>query len=206
MFVQGDASLERSQGGLGLGLTLVKQLIEAHGGSVTATSQGIGRGSEFVLRLPLLDGPALRVEHSPSPDQISAPTAAASSASMLRRILVVDDNLDSAESLSIVLQLQGYEVRTVNDGPSAIELAEAWRPEIMLLDIGLPGLNGYDVARHLGSRSWSASMRLIALTGWGQASDQARSAAAGFVAHLVKPVEVKALIRMLDAAPQQNAA
>ncbi|HEX6703725.1 MAG TPA: chemotaxis protein CheB [Albitalea sp.] len=190
MFVQGDGSRERSQGGLGLGLTLVKQLIEAHGGTVTAASEGIGHGSEFVLHLPMPDAP-----QQPVSDSFSAERAAVSSAP--RRILVVDDNRDSAESLTIALRLQGHEVRTAHDGQAAIQLAESWRPEIVLLDIGLPGMNGYDVARRMGDHPWRRDMRLIALTGWGQATDRDRSAAAGFDAHLVKPVELATLIELL---------
>lgn len=196
MFKQADATLERSRGGLGLGLTLVKQLIEAHGGTVTAASEGLGRGSKFVLHLPAPDGPL-----EPAGQHFPADGMPASSTP--QRILVVDDSSDNAESLAMVLRLQGHDVRTAHDGAAALDLAEAWRPGIMLLDIGLPVMNGYDVARRLADRPWRSSMQLIALTGWGQATDRDRSAAAGFDAHLVKPVPLGTLFGLLEAAPKR---
>jgi len=196
MFMQIDSSIERSRSGLGLGLTLVKQLVEAHGGTVSAASAGIGSGSEFTLRLPLSDGAALPAEQ-PAPAQASAPTSSAQP----RRVLVVDDNHDGAESLAIALAFYGQDVRTVHDGPAALALAASWRPEVVLLDIGLPGMSGYEVARRFGRQPWRAGMRLVALTGWGQPEDRRRSAEAGFDAHLVKPVDLESLVKLLAGPP-----
>jgi two-component system CheB/CheR fusion protein len=190
MFMQIDSSIGRSHSGLGLGLTLVKQLIEAHGGTVSASSDGIGRGSEFTLRLPLPDGAAAPAE---APNSAEAPA----SGTRPRRILIVDDNHDGAESLAMALGFYGHDVRMAHDGPAALALAATWRPEVILLDIGLPGMNGYEVARRLGGEPWRNETRLIALTGWGQAEDRRRTAEAGFDAHLVKPVDIEALMKLL---------
>jgi PAS domain S-box-containing protein len=180
MFSQGDRSLERSQGGLGIGLSLVKRLVELHGGSVTASSDGEGRGSEFVVRLPVL---ASGFPASPGPGvELQAP------ALQHRRILVVDDNRDSATSLAMVLELMGSETRTAFDGPSAIEMAERFRPDLVFLDIGLPKLNGFDTCRRIREQPWGKHIVIVALTGWGQEEDKRRSAEAGFSLHLVKPV------------------
>jgi CheY-like chemotaxis protein len=203
MFVQGDTSLERSRGGLGLGLTLVKQFVEAHGGTAHAASDGIGRGSELELRLPLPEQPARLVKHDGSPAEPTEYAEQQPTSGAQRRILVVDDNEDGSEALAIALGFHGHDVRTTHDGPAALALAAAWQPEIVLLDIGLPGMNGYEVARRMGEQPWRRGMRLIALTGWGQAADRLRSAEAGFDAHLVKPVELETLIKLLDAAPAQ---
>lgn len=186
MFTQVDRSLEKAQGGLGIGLTLVKRLTEMHGGSVEARSAGQGQGSEFVVRLPAL---------SSGPPREHARADAGRPAS--RRILVVDDNRDSAESLALVLGIMGNETQTAHDGLDALRVAEAFRPDVILLDIGMPKLNGYDAARRLRQEAWGKGIALVALTGWGQEEDRRRSQDAGFNFHLVKPVEPAALERLL---------
>ena len=187
MFAQVDTSLERSRGGLGIGLTLVKTLVEMHAGSVEARSEGLGRGSEFVVRLPVLkDLPA------PVPQEAAAAPAAAG-----RRILIVDDNEDGAESLSMLLDLCGNETHQAHDGAQALEAAERLRPDVVLLDIGLPGLNGYEVCRRIRQAPWGKDMVLVALTGWGQEEDRNRSREAGFNAHVVKPVDHDELVKII---------
>ena len=197
MFTQVDRSLERSRGGLGIGLTLVRQLVELHGGHVEARSAGLGQGSEFVVRLPVLAEPVVRG---------AAPRPAVAAIATGRRVLVVDDNEDAAESLAMLLRLMGLQCRTAHDGPSGLELARAEQPDVVLLDIGLPGLNGYDVARAIRAEGWSAHTRLIALTGWGQDDDRRRSRAAGFDAHLVKPVSMEQLVEVLGTARAEEPA
>lgn len=189
MFVQVDTSLERSASGLGIGLTLVKKLVELHGGTVEVRSAGIGHGSEFVVRLPILDdAPKLRT---------AGTTDGEFPAAELRRILVVDDNVDAATTLSRLLRLSGHETYTVHDGVQALEAAVAFKPHVVLLDIGLPKLNGYEVARKIRGEPWGRSLVLIALTGWGQDEDRRKSSAAGFNAHIVKPVDYAALTKLL---------
>ncbi len=192
LFRQADRTLDRSQGGLGVGLTLVLQLVELHGGRVEAHSEGPGRGSEFVVRLPL---PAELPPVAPSAAAAAAPAAAAA-----RRVLVVDDNADAAETLAALLQVRGYEVRVAGDGPAALAAAPQFRPEVVFLDIGLPGMDGYAVARSLRAAPGGAALRLVALTGYGQEDDRRRSAEAGFDEHLVKPVAPEVLLRSLAAA------
>jgi two-component system, chemotaxis family, CheB/CheR fusion protein len=191
MFVQVDTSLERSRGGLGIGLTLAKNLIEMHDGTVEVRSEGLGRGTEVVVTLPILsDERAL-----PTP----APRAQTSAeANEGRRILIVDDNPDSADSLALLLRHSGFETHTTNDGLHALELAERVRPEAILLDIGLPGLNGYEVCRRMRSEGWGRDVVLVAMTGWGQDQDRIRSKDAGFDAHLVKPVDYDQLLALLE--------
>jgi CheY-like chemotaxis protein len=194
LFTQADRSLAHSQGGLGVGLTLVKSLVELHGGSVDARSAGADQGSEFTVRLPLLPPGALP---GGPPEFDKTP------ANPRRRVLVVDDNIDAVESLAMVLQHMGHEVRTAADGPKALALAGAYRPELVLLDIGLPGIDGYEVARRLRKQA-VAPMLLVALTGYGQEEDRRRSREAGFDQHLVKPVELtalQALLASLSALP-----
>jgi PAS domain S-box-containing protein len=187
LFVQADRSLDRSQGGLGIGLTLVRSLVQMHGGSVQAFSDGPGRGSELVVRLPLARqalpaGPAPKARRGPGP---------------CRRILVVDDNVDSAESLALFLGMAGHEVRTAHDGPAALELARTYQPEVVLLDISMPGMDGYEVARRLRQEPGLEKVRLVALTGYGQDEDRRRSQEAAINFHLVKPAEPEALQALL---------
>ncbi len=189
MFEQVDRSLERTQGGLGIGLTLVKRLVELHGGTIAASSAGPGRGSEFVVRLPVQDGS--------SPSESSGKPAHGAVPLSKLRLLVVDDNRDSATSLARLLALDGHETDTAFDGLEAMDAAEAIRPDVVLLDLGLPKLNGYDAARRIREHPWGRDMKLVALTGWGQEEDRRRSLEAGFDGHLVKPVDYDALIRLL---------
>ena len=192
MFTQVDHNQERAQGGLGIGLSLVQRLVEMHEGSVEAHSEGPGRGSEFTVRLPVA-----RVSASlqPPPKGEGEKTIAP----VKRRILVVDDNQDAADSLSKLLSLTGMEVRTAYDGLEAVEAAAAFHPDVILLDIGLPKLNGYEVARRIREQPWGKDIVLVALTGWGQEEDRRRSQGAGFNAHLVKPVDFVALQQFLAA-------
>ncbi len=188
MFVQVDTSLERAGSGLGIGLTLVKTLVDMHGGTVEVSSDGIGKGSEFVVRLPIIadsPAPATRLPRD-------VPAVAAS-----RRILVVDDNRDSADSLATLLRLSGHETLAVYDGLEAVEAASTFRPDVILLDIGLPKLNGFEAARRIREQRTDKGLMLVALTGWGQDSDRRASRDAGFDAHLVKPVDDVTLARVL---------
>jgi CheY-like chemotaxis protein len=189
MFSQVESSLERSQGGLGIGLALVKRLVEMHEGSVEARSEGSGRGSEFIVRLPAL---VETVEPEPRPEP------AAESLVSARRILVVDDNRDSATSLAMLLKLTGNDTRTAHDGIEAVEQAEAYQPDVILLDIGLPKLNGYDACRRIRAQSRGDAIHMVALTGWGQDDDRRKSQEAGFDDHLVKPVEYATLAKLLS--------
>ena len=186
LFVQSNRSLDRSQGGLGIGLSVVRRLVEMHGGRVSAASDGPGRGARFEITLPLIDRPNEVMEEKS--EQIAA----------RRRILVVDDNADSADSLAMILNLCGHVAEPVYGAAEALERAAALDPEIVLLDIGLPGMDGYEVARLLRTRGSSA--RLVALTGYGQPEDVRRAEDAGFDAHLVKPVDLKHLLRDLGRA------
>lgn len=191
MFYQVDHSLEKSRGGLGIGLSLVRQLVELHGGKVEARSDGLGRGSEFIVRLPLLVEqrmPAQSLELN-SNGSVKSPGA--------RRILVVDDNRDSADSLTLLLQLAGNEVETAYDGVDGVEAAERLRPDVVLLDIGMPRMNGYDACRRIRSEPWGKQMMLIALTGWGQEEDRRRTLESGFDVHIVKPVDPSHLMDLL---------
>jgi PAS domain S-box-containing protein len=191
LFAQVDTSLERSTSGLGIGLTLVKTLVEMHGGTVAVRSEGLGLGSEFEVRLPI---PAVEPAPAPPPAGETAPTPA-------RRILVADDNRDSAESLAMLLELTGHETRTAHDGLAAVAAAEAFRPDVLLCDIGMPKLNGYEVACRIRDQPWGRGMVLVALTGWGQEEDRRKSQEAGFDAHLVKPVDHAALAKLLAERP-----
>jgi PAS domain S-box-containing protein len=190
MFTQVDRSLERSQGGLGIGLSLVKRLVEMHGGSVEAHSEGLGRGSEFVVRLPSIAPRETRgAKTSGRSDGLGR--------SPLCRILVVDDNTDAALTLGAMLELQGHEVRTAYDGLAALEIAASFQPDVALLDIGLPGMNGRETARRIRSQPWGREMLLVAVTGWGQGEDKKRSIEAGFDLHMVKPIDHSALEGLL---------
>jgi PAS domain S-box-containing protein len=190
LFVQGDHALARSQGGLGIGLTLVKRLVEMHDGTVSAASRGDGQGSEFEIRLPAL-----------AEDVQTAAGEAPSAARMLagRRVLVVDDNIDAAESIARILRLFGHEVQCRYDGPSALAAVPAYRPEIIVLDIGLPGMDGYQVARELRAMKDIGRVQILAVTGYGQEDDRRRSREAGFDQHLTKPVDPELLESIVGA-------
>ncbi|MFO0955994.1 MAG: ATP-binding protein [Isosphaeraceae bacterium] len=202
LFSQGDRSLARSEGGLGIGLTLVRKLTEMHGGRVDASSEGYGLGSEFTVRLPL--APSHRV--GPVPRPVSGPVAdrppegegQPPTPARRSRILVVDDNADAARSLALLLELIGHEARFVHDGPAAIEAAREYRPEFVLLDIGLPGLDGYQVAAALRRDESHRDAVIVAISGYGQDEARRRAKAAGFDHHLVKPLDFDALIHLID--------
>jgi CheY-like chemotaxis protein/anti-sigma regulatory factor (Ser/Thr protein kinase) len=188
MFVQLNRDMRRSQTGLGIGLTLVKQMTELHGGSVSVWSAGLGKGTEFTVMLPL----AVPVE------QQQPAAAGASGPRVSWRILVTDDSQDGADSLAFLLKAAGHEVWTAYDGRTAIRMAEELKPDVILLDIGMPEVSGYDVARAIRREAWGRNMRLIALTGWGQAEHRRRSIEVGFDDHLVKPVELDVLENLLQ--------
>jgi signal transduction histidine kinase len=200
LFTQLDHPTDRPHGGLGIGLALVRQLVEMHDGAVTALSEGSGRGSEFLIRLPISigrvdatdpqgggDTRAAEEPNKPAPPRQTAQ----------RRILVADDNPDARESLAALLSLNGHEVFRAQDGSDALEAAERCRPDVALLDIGMPRANGYEVARHIRGQPWGRDMVLVALTGWGQESDRRRSREAGFDSHLTKPVDPDVLDELL---------
>jgi CheY-like chemotaxis protein/anti-sigma regulatory factor (Ser/Thr protein kinase) len=194
LFVQGPRSAGREQGGLGLGLTIVQQLVRLHGGTVGVVSEGEGRGSTFTIRLPSADVAA----HQPALD---ARPPAPPLVSM--RVLVVDDNRDAAETLASVLQARGHKVATAYDAPGAIDAAASFGPAVAIVDIGLPVMDGYELAERLRDRLGHGAPAFIAVTGYGQEHDRARSQRAGFAAHFVKPVDVDHLARQLAdlAAP-----
>ena len=191
MFTQVDRSLERAQGGLGIGLTLVRQIVDMHGGAVKAHSEGPGKGSEFVVTLPLLADPnAVRTGH-PASEAAQAPPR------HKHRILVVDDNQDAADSLATLLRLKGHDVHTAYDGVQAVDATFQHEPDVVLLDVGLPRMNGFDVARRI--REEQKKVVLIALTGWGHDEDRRRSKEAGFDHHMVKPADPVMLERVLQS-------
>jgi signal transduction histidine kinase/ActR/RegA family two-component response regulator len=198
MFSQIDTSLERAHGGLGIGLTLVKRLAEMHGGAVTAHSDGLGKGSEFVLKLPLVAEPAAAEPVASSPHKPEAGRSL--------RILVVDDNRDAAESLALLLKLRGHVTQLAFDGEQAVEQANAGNPHAILLDIGLPRLNGYDACRAIREQSRAQRPMIVALTGWGQDEDRRRTAEAGFDEHLVKPIGYDDLLALLSRIEQAGVA
>jgi signal transduction histidine kinase/DNA-binding response OmpR family regulator len=191
IFVQVDRSLERSQGGLGVGLTLVKQLVQMHGGRVEVRSEGPGKGTEFIVRLPVV---MRQQTKAPAPAQVTAPLDTNGG----QRILVVDDNVDSAESLSLMLELLGHKVSLAHDGLEAVEAAKQFKPDIAFLDLGMPKMNGYDAARLIREQPENRGVKLVALTGWGQEEDKRRSHDAGFDMHLVKPIDFSALEKLLE--------
>ena len=202
LFTQGARTLDRSEGGLGIGLTLVQRIINLHGGCIAAFSEGTGRGSEFTFQLPLLPNPPARtaVPEQPLPlpsdadSKVNHPLPPSS-----RRVLVVDDNHDAVESLALLLELWGHDVRSAYDGPTALAIAAEYSPDTVLLDIGLPGMNGYELARCLRDLAGPRSLLLVAITGYGQDEDRQRAQEAGIDYHLVKPVEAAELLKLLTA-------
>ena len=197
LFVQAERTYDRAQGGLGIGLTLVKNLVELHGGTVDARSDGPGKGSEFVVRLPLAPGKAPGAAIPGHPAALRRVPA--------QRVLVVDDNRDAAESLATLLRLFGAETRTAHDGTGALETFREWRPAVAFLDLGLPGMDGCELARHIRLEAGGAATLLVALTGWGQEEDRRRSTEAGFDQHLIKPVDFAVLEELLAASPAGRA-
>jgi PAS domain S-box-containing protein len=200
LFVQVDHAATRSQGGLGIGLTLVKNLVDMHHGTVEAFSPGLTRGSEFVVRLPLMAQEQRPELSSDSTEKQQEPVRSSG-----RRLLVVDDNRDAADSLATLLRLQGHDVRVAHDGLAALEAAMSYRPEMVFLDIGMPAMDGYEVARRLRQQSNLENIRLVALTGWGQKEDRRRTKEAGFDYHLVKPAEPSSLEALLASLKTPNA-
>ncbi len=187
LFAQGDRTIARSEGGLGIGLTIVKRIAELHGGSAIAFSNGPGQGSEFTVTLPAIPQPKLSPVRTPATGQERGQHG---------RILIVDDNVDTAHGLARLLKLLGNDVRTAHDGPNAIAEALAFRPGFVLLDIGLPGMDGYQVARQLRQKGFQDAV-IIAISGYGQEEDRLRSREAGFNHHLVKPVDYRALVTLI---------
>jgi CheY-like chemotaxis protein len=193
LFTQVESPLDHARGGLGIGLALVQKLVALHGGRVEARSEGPGRGSEFIVRLPVAN------ETAPAAKENSAPPAVLSAGT---RILLVDDNTDAADSLGLLLESSGDEVRVVYDGPAALTAFAEFEPAVVILDLGMPGMTGYEVARRLRGEPGGRNATLIALTGWGQAADRRRSREAGFDHHLVKPVDFDALQQLLASLPK----
>jgi signal transduction histidine kinase/ActR/RegA family two-component response regulator len=189
-FVQGERTVDRTHGGLGLGLALVKRLVEMHGGHVSAASEGPGRGSTFTVRLPRIAPPVVDAGAGPSAAKVPP-----------RRILIVEDNADAREVLALSLTLEGHEVHEAVDGRTGLEAALRLTPDVVLLDVGLPGADGYEIARRLRATEAGRRMLLVALTGYGQADDRRRAMAAGFDIHLVKPVAPEHLVEALRRAP-----
>jgi len=199
LFAQIDRTLDRTQGGLGVGLTLVQRLVELHGGSVHAFSDGPGRGSEFVVRLPLRTGTTVSESDSDRshPERKSAAGAC--------RILLVEDNADSAHTMAALLSMEGHETAVVYDGDTALQRAQAMAPDVVLVDIGLPGMDGFQVARELRARPQTRGALLIAVTGYGQAADRQSAMEAGFDHHLVKPVDLNAVQKLLVTRQEREA-
>jgi len=191
LFTQERQAVDRARGGLGIGLTIVRRLVELHGGTVKAESRGLGEGSMFTVRLPAAIGEPPAVEARTKPPRDVATTS--------RRILVVDDNEDALDSLAEVLRASGHTVKAVVDGLRALAAVKAFHPDVAVLDIGLPVMDGYELARRIRQQFGTTAPRLIALTGYGQESDRARARAAGFAEHLTKPVEVDRLLEALVA-------
>jgi len=196
MFVQVDSSMSQSHGGLGIGLSLASRLVQMHGGTISAHSDGVDKGSEFVVQLP-----AAIVRRPSANGQTGTPVAARATS---RRILVVDDNRDSAEALATMLKLLGHDVATAHDGLAAVEGVRTFQPHVALLDIGMPNISGYEAARLIRQQPGGADVFLVALTGWGHDSDKRRSHEAGFDAHLVKPADLAAIEKLLHASSGTN--
>jgi len=194
MFMQVESSRDRSQGGLGIGLTLVRRLVEMHGGKIEARSAGLGKGSEFLVRLPAL------AESAPEFARKTAEDSSTQAPNGRRRVLIVDDNADSAESMALLLRLDGHEVRLAYDGQSALEEAQASRPDVMFLDLDLPKMDGYEVARRLRLEPVMRDMKLVAMTSYGQEEHRQRTQEAGFQLHMVKPVDFNKVEELLSSA------
>jgi two-component system CheB/CheR fusion protein len=195
-FTQADHSLARSQGGLGIGLAIVQQIVNAHGGQVEARSPGKGQGSEFVMRLPRSRRGQQGEMAADTRQPLTPPPEA-----LGRRVLIVEDNADSAETLALLLRLSGHDVQVAGDGPNALRVASTFGPDIVLLDIGLPGVDGYEVARQLRQVPGMADKLIVAVTGYGQEQDRHRARQAGFDRHLIKPVNPDALLQLLQSLP-----
>jgi CheY-like chemotaxis protein len=191
LFTQVERPMDRASTGLGIGLALVHRLVEMHGGHVVAHSDGPGKGTELEVQLPLHAAEAAATV-VPEPVEQPAPPTVTS-----RRVLVVDDNVDAAETLALMLKLHGHHVQTAHDGQDALRVAPVFAPHIVLLDLGMPNLNGYETANQIRSQPWGRDMALVALTGWGQPKDRKRTIEAGFDAHLVKPVDQNTLLKTL---------
>jgi CheY-like chemotaxis protein len=187
LFRQSDLAIRRPRGGLGIGLSLVKRITEMHGGSIDVFSEGPGRGSEFVVRIPAIEAPQAE----------AAPTAHAPAPVARRRVLVVDDNTDAAESLATLLSITGHDTRLAHDGVQAVEEARTFQPHVMFLDIGMPALDGHETARRIRLEPWGRNIVLVALTGWGQREDRRKSKEAGFDHHLVKPADPAVVAKLL---------
>ncbi|HVS75556.1 MAG TPA: PAS domain-containing protein [Steroidobacteraceae bacterium] len=192
LFSQANTALERTQGGLGIGLALARGIVMLHGGSIEARSEGLGRGSEFIVRLPT---------GAPGVADQAAHAAPATEARQVRRVLVADDNADAAESLALTLKLRGHAVEIAHDGRQALEIAAIAHPEVAVLDIGMPELNGYELAQRIRTEPWGRHMKLVAVTGWSQEEDRRRALAAGFDEHLTKPIELERLIGLIETLP-----
>jgi CheY-like chemotaxis protein/two-component sensor histidine kinase len=198
LFTQFDRPLDRTATGLGIGLALVRRLVEMHGGTVTAHSEGAGKGTELEVRLPLVPGTAMTTaaDKTQLPELPELPS---------RRILVVDDNNDAAETLAAMLRVSGHQVETAGDGLQALTVAPSFAPDVVLLDLGMPNLNGYETATRIRAQPWGRHVALIAITGWGQPEDRQRTVEAGFNAHLVKPVDRLELLNTLVASLKRDA-
>jgi CheY-like chemotaxis protein len=189
LFSQVPSSPEQKEGGLGIGLSLARSLVEMHGGTIEVHSEGTGKGSQFSVRLPALDVPSILPSASANDNDEVKPGKL--------RVLVVDDNQDIVESLAMLLKISGHEVATARDGLQAIELAERFRPNVVLLDIGMPGLDGHDTCRMFRRQAWGKDIKIFALSGLGSEQDLLKSQQAGFTDHLIKPVDPDELIRLL---------
>jgi len=199
MFTQATSALDRSEGGLGIGLSLARGLVAMHGGTIEARSAGLGMGSEFQVKLPVM----CNLDYGADGDV--DPSALQAAGRQRLRVLVADDNRDNADSSAMLLRMAGHEVRTAYSGREALTIAAGFEPQIALLDIGMPEMNGYEVARHMRATAWGARMLLVAVTGWGQDDDRRRAEAAGFDHHLAKPVDLATLEPMLVAQQAERA-
>jgi CheY-like chemotaxis protein len=193
MFSQVDSAIDRAEGGLGIGLALVKGLIGLHGGSVEGESAGMGQGSAFTIRLPR----SIVVEHDPVAEPVQPIESVRPSVPV--KILVADDNRDAADSMALILEFSGYQVLIAHSGLDALEKARASMPDAMILDIGMPDMNGYEVARSIRAEAWGERIFMLAITGWGQEEDKERALAAGFDQHMTKPVDADAVEQRLRA-------